>query len=126
MSASVAGTRTPSEGTPVVFDLTYTSSEEEPEEEDVRLVGFVVSDSEVEYLPDEPDDVTIVKQLDTVKDLGTTFAGGRRVSTRHLARSRDNMHVVKAAEPALCERAGPARSGLQYEQCGGHARAGAQ
>jgi hypothetical protein len=79
---SVAETRGASSETAEICDLAYTSAEEEEEDDDVRLEGFVVSDSEVEYLTDEPDDMSIVKQLPTVQNLGTTFAEGRRVSTR--------------------------------------------
>ena len=64
-----------------VIDLTYTTTEDE--EDDVRLEGFVVSDSEIEYVSDtQDDDAAIVNQATALKDLGTTFTNGRRVSTR--------------------------------------------
>ena len=65
-----------------MIDLTYTSSEEE-EEEGARLEGFVVSDSEVEYLSDSGDDDEIIaKQIHTVANMGTSFVAGQRRSTR--------------------------------------------
>lgn len=64
-----------------VIDLTYTTTEDE--DDDARLEGFVVSDSDIEYLSDtDDDDAVIVKQSAAVEDFGTTFAAGRRVSTR--------------------------------------------
>lgn len=81
-STAIPEQRAPTEKIPDVIDLTYATTEDE-DDDDVRLEGFVVSDSEIEYLSDtDDDDAVIVKQAAAVEDLGTTFAAGRRVSTR--------------------------------------------
>ena len=82
MSIDASQTSQMSQEPPKTIDLTYTT-EEDDEEEGERLEGFVVSDSDVEYLSDDTeDDVAIVKQLPQVSELGTRVCEGRRRSTR--------------------------------------------